>query len=286
VTQGQRGFRLSIAVPSSLVSELPHLREKTVVVGQVARASAIYRVDAVYIYRDDPDESRLIRLLLSYIETPQYLRRRQFKMMDELRYVGVLPPLRTPHHPLEKRADRLRVGEFREGVVLSEEAGEFQVDIGVEKPLIATGRAPSLGGRATVMVSDVSPVLSGRFVRRREIDLYWGYEVHVMRGGIEKLDSIGNFDLKIATSRHAQTIKQLEPEICSRLVDARKVLVAFGSPRKGLKGLSSERGVVLDRVFDFTVNTIPSQGTETVRTEEAISATLALLNALEPEGRS
>ena len=279
MTGKDRGFKLSIAIPSSLVSEVPHLREKTAVMGYVARASAIYRVDEVYVYRDDPDESRLIRLLLSYVETPQYLRRRLFKMMDELRYAGVLPPLRTPHHPLEKRADKLKVGEFREGVVLSEDAGEIKVDVGVERPLKATGRAPSVGSRTTVRVSGVSPVLRGRFVRRREVDLYWGYEVHAV-GGLDKLASATDFDLKIATSRHASTFKQLEPDIRSMLEDARRVLVAFGSSRKGLREMFSERGLDLDEAFDFTVNTIPGQGTETVRTEEAISATLALLNAL------
>lgn len=280
MTSEHRGYRLSIAIPSSLVSEVPHLREKTGVIGQVARAAAIYRVDDVYIFRDDPDESRLVRLLLSYVETPQYLRKRLFKKMDELRYVGILPPLRTPHHPLEKRADKLKIGEFREGVVLSEEAGEFRVDIGVDRPLRATGRAPSSGSRATVIVSDVSPHLRGRFARRKDIDLYWGYEVHAVRGGIEKIGSIGNFDLNIATSRHAQTFRQLESEICSRIGDARNVLVAFGSPRKGLMELAMERGLELDQIFDYTMNTIPDQGTETVRTEEAISATLALVNTL------
>lgn len=286
MTSKHRGYRLSIAIPSSLVSEVPHLREKTGIIGQVARAAAIYRVDDVYIYRDDPDESRLVRLLLSYVETPQYLRKRLFKKMDELRYVGILPPLRTPHHPLEKRADKLKIGEFREGVVLSEDAGESRVDIGVDRPLRATGRAPSPGSRATVIVSAVSPDLRGRFVRRKDVDLYWGYEVHTVRGGIEKIGSIGNFDLKIATSRHAQTFRQLESEICSRIGDAKNVLVAFGSHRKGLRELSSEKGLDLDRAFDFTVNAIPGQGPETVRTEEAINATLALLNILEPHGHS
>jgi len=31
-------------------------------------------------------------------------------------------------------------------------------------------------------------------------------------------------------------------------------------------------------VMDFVVNTIPGQGTETVRTEEAVFASLAILN--------
>jgi len=33
-------------------------------------------------------------------------------------------------------------------------------------------------------------------------------------------------------------------------------------------------------VTDFTVNTIPDQGTETVRTEEALYASLAILNTI------
>jgi hypothetical protein len=66
------------------------------------------------------------------------------------------------------------------------------------------------------------------------------------------------------------------------LAEARNVLVAFGSPRKGLMEMATRRGLELDQIFDYTVNTIPDQGTETVRTEEAISATLALFNALGP----
>ena len=37
-------------------------------------------------------------------------------------------------------------------------------------------------------------------------------------------------------------------------------------------------GMKADECFDYIINTIPNQGTETVRTEEAIHATLALLN--------
>ncbi len=280
MTSKHRSRRLSIAIPSSLISEVPHLREKTGVIGQVARAAAIYRVDDIYIYRDDPDESRLIRTLLSYAETPQYLKKRLFKKVEELKYAGILPPLRTPHHALEGRADRLRVGEFREGVVLSEEGGGFLVDIGVKKRLRAIGRAPSPGSRATVRVTEVSPILRGVFVGKKDVELYWGYGVHLVRGGLDKLATVGDFDLKVATSRHAQTITQYEPEISLKFAEASNVLVAFGSPRKGLLDMASERNLELDKIFDYTVNTIPDQGTETVRTEEAISATLALINVL------
>lgn len=273
--------RLSIAIPASLVSEVSHLREKTSIIGQVARAAAIYRADDIFIYRDSPDESRLIRLVLCYIETPQYLRKRLFSVMPELHYVGTLPPLRTPHHPIEKKANKLEKGEFREGVVLSEEGGGFLIDIGVDRPLLVRGRAPSIGSRTTVQVTVIKPVLTGRFAGRREIDLYWGYDVHIADGGLGRLVQMKDFDLTIATSRYAMPYTQMESQIRSRWKGARSILVAFGSPRKGVGEVLAKEKLKINEVFHYASNMIPDQGCETVRTEEAIHASLAILNLLD-----
>ena len=43
-------------------------------------------------------ESGLIRRVLEYLETPQYLRRRLFPLDESLKYAGLLPPLRIPSH--------------------------------------------------------------------------------------------------------------------------------------------------------------------------------------------
>jgi predicted SPOUT superfamily RNA methylase MTH1 len=58
--------------------------------------------------------------------------------------------------------------------------------------------------------------------------------------------------------------------------------VAFGAPERGLPAIletdppaSGETG---DDWFDLWLNTVPSQGSEVVRTEEAVFATLAPLN--------
>ncbi|UCD44994.1 MAG: hypothetical protein JSV27_00330 [Candidatus Bathyarchaeota archaeon] len=276
----RRSIKLSVAIPSSLVSELSDLRDKTRAIGEVGRTAAIYRVDDIYVYRDAPDEGQLIRSVLSYMETPQYLRRRLIKKRPELRYAGVLPPLRTPHHPLNRESARLVRGEFREGVVVSEEAGYHDVDIGVERPIKAEGRAPSIGSRATVRVTQVKPELRGSFVGGREVDLYWGYGVHVT-GTLGELASRGLFDLKVATSRHAPPYTDVEPEIRPFWTVARRVLIAFGSPRRGLVEILAQEGQELGQLFHFAVNTVPGQGCETVRTEEALHATLAVLNLLD-----
>ena len=269
-----------MAISSSLVHEVPHLREKTSSIGNIGRAAAIFRVDDIYIYPDDPGEAQLVRLILSYMETPQYLRRRLFTKRPELRYAGVLPPLRTPHHPLEKQSNQLRRGEFREGIVMGEDEGEFLVDIGVERPLRATGRAPSLGSRATVKVLETAPGLVGRFVGRGEVDLYWGYGVHVSRRSLGQLALSGVFDLTVATSRMGQPYSRIFEQLRERWADAKNILVAFGSPRKGISEILTSERLTLEEVFHFNINTIPDQGCQTVRTEEAVYATMAILNLM------
>ena len=139
LTPSRRRSKLSIAVPASLVAEYANLRDKTEVIGRVARSAAIFRAEEIVIYPDQPDESGLIKLILGYVETPQYLRKYLYKVRPELQYAGTLPPLRTPHHQLEAHAANLRVGEFREGI-LSDQQGVNVVDIGVEKPIRMVGK--------------------------------------------------------------------------------------------------------------------------------------------------
>ncbi len=269
-----------MAIPSSLVSEVPHLREKTSSIGNIGRAAALFRVDDIYIYPDDPDEAQLIRLILSYMETPQYLRRQLFAKRPELRYAGVLPPLRTPHHPLEKQSNQLRRGEIRESVVMTEDERAFLVDIGVERPLRATGRAPSIGSRATVKVLETEPELVGKFVGRGEVNLYWGYGVHVSRRSLGKLALSGVFDLTVATSHMGQPYQRIFEQLRKRWADAKNVLVAFGAPRRGIGEILARERLTMEEAFHFNINTIPEQGCQTVRTEEAVSASLAILNLM------
>ena len=279
MTPAHRVGRLSVALPSSIVSEHSHLRKKTNAIGHIGRAAALYRVDEINIYRDDPDEARLIRLILNYMETPQYLRRRLIRKMQELNYAGTLPPLRTPHHPTDGNSRRLKKGEFREGVVVSEEEDTYTVDIGVERTIKVRGRAPSVGSRTTVQITGVGSELRGRFAKRKEINQYWGYDVHVSDSLME-LVSKEAFDLKIGTSRLGSSFKDVDKEIGERWATAREILVVFGSPRRGLAKMLPKGKADVESFFDFTVNTIPDQGSETVRTEEAMHATLAVLNLL------
>jgi len=41
--------KLAIAIPASVISDTPHLREKTAKIGLIGRAAAIFRVDEVVV---------------------------------------------------------------------------------------------------------------------------------------------------------------------------------------------------------------------------------------------
>ncbi len=273
----RRKAKLSIAVPASLVGEYANLRDKTEVIGRVARSAAIFRVEEIVIYPDQPDESGLIKLILGYVETPQYLRKYLYKVRPELQYAGTLPPLRTPHHQLEAHIANLRVGEFREGI-LSDQQGVNAVDIGVEKPIRLIGKAPSMGSRVTVKITEAGSEPRCEMARRAEILTYWGYEIQVSRKTLGDLATGGYYDLTIATSRTGAPIAQGSELLKAKLSEANTVLVAFGSPRAGIQEILRREHREIADCFKLNINTIPEQGTETVRTDEALHATLAVLN--------
>jgi len=276
-------YQLSIAIPASMVSDVPHLREKTMKIGLVGRAAAIFRVDEIIVFPDLPDvdqrrDASLIATILSYVETPQYLRKRLFGMKPELRYAGILPPLRTPHHPLSNRIRDLAVGEHREGVVLSlTEAGSL-VDIGVERPVLIPDIKLPLNIRVTVRVTKIGKHPRAALASYDEIKAYWGYRVTVSNVPFGQLVKNRFFDLIIATSRHGTPLMETADELARRWKKSHKILVAFGAPTQGLYEIVARENLKLNEVAHFTVNTIPNQGTETVRTEEALYASLAILN--------
>ena len=276
---------MAVAIPASVVSDTPHLREKTAKVGLIGRAAAIFRVDEIIIYHDNRKADQyqnadLIAMLLAYMETPQYLRKRLFKLDPRLQYAGILPPLRTPHHPLNRNAENLKIGEYREGVVLSHTSGGALVDIGVEQPVLMREKQCEADKRVTVRISKVDEQVEVQTANRDEIPDYWGYTVTqaMEKHALTKLLLGGRFDLIIATSKKGSKFTDVDGELARRWKEASNILVVFGSPEKGLYEMAKEWNMNLHDVVDFVVNTIPAQGTETVRTEEALLATLAILN--------
>lgn len=272
---------LSVLLPSSLVSDARSPLEKTVKLGMVARALAIFRVDEVVIYRDrDPHvkdhrgEMEFISTVLRYAETPQYLRKLLFPKLEALRYVGLLPPLRTPHHPLQ--GEKSGEGDFREAAVLGAERGRSLLELGLEEKGVVERRL-EVGSRVTVRLGKKEGGLwRVEVVPRESTGEYWGYRV-LERESLSEAVKRYEAYFKIGTSRYGKKLEELRRSL--REMRPERLMVAFGGPYGGLSSICEREGRRVEELFHLMVNTLPGQGTATVRTEEALLATLALLRA-------
>jgi len=280
----RRSKSTSVAIPASLVADTPHLREKTYKIGLVGRACAIFRVENILIYLDIPQinqarDAKLISAILTYMETPQYLRKHLVKLDPNLRYAGILPPIRTPHHPLQKPASQLKTGEIRDGVVVETGRDTSLVYLGTDK-LATVPIKLSKGSRVTVKVEKIQDRIEGTIVSKQEISIYWGYNVSVSNLPLGETIKEGRFDLVIATSRYGRDIGELLQELKKAWINSKNALIAFGAPKKGLREILAQEDLKMEDVADFNLNTVPVQAVETVRTEEAVLASLAIINLL------
>ena len=281
----KREQKLAIALPASIISDVPHIREKTLKIGFIGRAAAIFRVNEIVIFQDipGPDQKKdrhLIVSLLSYMETPQYLRKHLFKIKPELRFAGILPPLRTPHHPLGKRIKDLKIGDYREGVILSKTNSGSIVDIGVERPAILQDQKIPVNSRVTIKIAKLGKSLRVSLANHDEINSYWGYTVISSKASFGKIVKSGAYDFIVATSKNAPPLTNVIEKFAVHWKKAKRILLAFGAPSRGLQEIVAQEKLSLNNIVDYVINTIPCQGTETVRTEEALYASLALLNSL------
>ena len=275
--------KLSIAIPASVISDTPHLREKTSKIGVIARSAAIFRVNEIIVYPDNTKMDQrmdldFIALLLNYLETPQYLRKALFKLEPDLQFAGILPPLRTPHHPLSGKTKHLKVGEYREGIVVSQRKEGLVVDIGVQQPALLRQKQFAMGERLTLQVVNIGDNIDVQPVSRDDVPQYWGYTVRVEKRSFGQLINDAEFDLKIATARIGDNFKDVAGSMGKRWVESSHILVAFGAPSRGLHEIVEDERLKLTNLADFIVNTVPNQGTATVRAEEALLATLAVFN--------
>ena len=263
--------RLGVALPDTVLEEHDSLREKTVKLGTIARSCAIYGVDTIIVFRDPKGrgESRLITRVLEYLETPQYLRRSLFGFDEALKYAGLLPPLRIPSHKPRVKVEKLKVGEIREGVTLS----DGRVNIGLEKhPYL--GQHLGANKRVTVRIKGTTP-LTGEVVGREAVHEYWGYALDLRT--VDELVEDERFELKIATSRYGNAIRSVLGNLRGAFEKASSVVLIFGSPSRGLFEIV---GKDLPSKVQFVVNLFSEQHVETVRTEEAVAAGLYLVNTL------
>lgn len=278
---------LSIAIPASFTDVFQNRLQQTIQIGRVARAAAIFRINEILIYPDlslikQNSNIQFITRVLLYLETPQYLRKHLFKKEAGLRHVGVLPPLRTPHHPLERRITHIRDKTIREGYAYQLKK-RIIVDIGADQLIPLSKPFPEiLPNRVTVQLRKGK---SGDFEARLTNppkNLYWGYQVKICHKLIgDFLQKTQDYDLIIATSRKGQPINSIKDAIKKKWKSTKNPLILFGSYREGLREILKREELSLNSVVHFTINIAPQQGVASIRTEEAIMTSLAILRFLE-----
>ena len=268
------GRRICVALPDTVLEEQDSVREKTAKLGQIARYCSIFGVDVLRVFHDarGRGESGFMKRVLEYLETPQYLRRRLFPLSDELRFAGLLPPLRIPSHKPKVPMGALRPGEHREGVVLSD---GLSVDAGLDRPILLPARETPQR-RVTVRVTSSSQSrVEGVAVDRSEVKAYWGYTVEVSGPGALLADS--SFPLKVATSRRGDPVARVARSLRIDLQASSAVMLLFGSPSRGLFEML---GKDLRERVGYVVNLYPEQNVVTARSEEAMLSALYLVGLL------
>lgn len=241
-------------------------RLSTFRIGLIARYLAIFRVEEVLVF----GPPTLVSKVLRYAETPQYLRRRAIPMNFSLRFVGVIPPLQSPNHPSSFSGKGFTC-EFREGIVLSTAGEWLYVDIGFSEPVKVLGKA-KVGERVTVILTN--PM---RIVDKCSVPCYWGYTV-LNTANLNVAVEMCKDYVKIATSRLGEPVGDVASKLVVDASTKRGVAVFFGTRDKGLFELATEEGLKVDECFDYIVNLVPRQGVFTIRTEEALPVTLAVLD--------
>lgn len=170
---------LSVFIPNSFLSESKDLKVRTFKVGILGRALAVFQIDNVVIYNDDhiknengEEDGEFIAEVLNYMNTPQYLRKSAFPIRPELKHVGILPPLRAPHHPVNSQPD---VGDYRQGFTVKRNKKGTFVDIGMDKLAFC---------KEQLTVKKIFNFKITKIAKKEVIvtpdkpdDIYWGYNV-------------------------------------------------------------------------------------------------------------
>jgi predicted SPOUT superfamily RNA methylase MTH1 len=270
---------LWITIPDSSLSDEQTKRDKSIKIAQFARACSIFKVKRIYIYHDslshfEKDDPHLLKTILRYLDTPQYLRKIVFPMMHQLQYAGILHPIKAPHHRVVDDIKKIKAGDIRTGVVLKVKGQLFvEVGLGSLVPFMGDGFE---GKKVNVRFTESYPNLKGVQAIEEDIFDYWGYEVKEVPSISKLLTSVEKTDI-IITSRKGRHFKNIEAQLAEHAKSVQNILVAFGSPKYGLHEILAKEGASI-KPYQYVVNMFPNQGTETVRLEEAVLGGLAILN--------
>lgn len=274
----KRNKKIDVLIPSSFSYESHHSIEKILRIGCVARYLATSRIDTLIIYHEKLDSpqkenAEYIKLVMDYLNTAPYLRKKIYPLTSRLRYAGVLPPLNILTHP---ERPSLGTEHYREGLVVSSNKKSI-IYAGLKK-MLKTDKKFRVGTRVIVRVKPSQGKLRFKVYSKKKSRVYSGFSTVIISQRLNEI--VKDYDLRIATSRLGIDIKNVWGELEEKIKEADRICVAFGSAKRGLKEIAELHGIDYEKTFDYIINTFPNQGVRTIRTEEAIAYTLSIFNLI------
>ena len=264
-------MKLAVAIPDTSLSDESLKIDKTRKAAIIARTCAIFGVDTIFVYKDgSTQDGKLLMTLLRYLETPQFLRKQLFPKLNDLKFAGVLYPLRIPSHNVTAKPKEIKSGDIREGMVVTVKGKRF-VDIGINQLVQFYGKT-KVGRRVTIQFKEGYPKFIVKEIERQQLTKYWGY-ITKERSTLSTLLQEWTGEI-ILTTRKAKsaTRQQLDKYVKSE----KPTLLVFGSPERGIHDILGSKIKHVQNAK--SLNFFPDQMTQTVRLEEALLGVLAILN--------
>ena len=299
-----RKIRIFVALPDSSLSDEKNLREKTIKIGRFARAFSIFGVKKIIIYKDPTikninSDKLLMKLILDFLNTPQYLRKLIYPLNHELSYIGLLPPIKAPQHKKKIKLSELKKGELRIGVIyhrnsvinkifsnkvtnnkkflinLRKKNYEYYIDVGLDFPIPFLGKGID-GQKIIVKFIDSYPNLKAIEATEMDIDKeYLGYDIVSINSIDEFLRKLDPNTFVVFTSKKGIFFKNIESQFKDIIKKFETLLIVFGSPSKGISDIYPNFKKINNSMY---LNIFPNQKTDTIRLEEALLGTLTIFN--------
>ncbi|HEX5186582.1 MAG TPA: putative RNA uridine N3 methyltransferase [Nitrososphaeraceae archaeon] len=298
-------LQLFVAIPDSSLSDEKNLREKTIKIGRFARSFSIFGINKIILYKDrtftknTKSDQKLMKLILDFLNTPQYLRKLIFPINPALTNIGLLPPIRAPQHKKKINLKDVKPGDLRIGYLyqrdylnnlkfdnnintkrkfhfdIANDKYKFYVDVGLDLPIPFLGKGIE-GQKLVIKFIDHYPNLKA--VRATECDMereYLGYDIWDVDSLEMYLKSLEPKAFVVFTSRKGRPFNNMDSQFKDLIKKFNILLIVFGSPSKGIDKIYPNYHTQRNSLY---LNLFPNQKTETIRLEEAILGTLAIFN--------
>jgi len=274
-----------IALPDDILNNIKDKKEKTLFISTIARALAIFKIDEVVIFKSPfiskshrKRDRKMLKMVLEYLETPQYLRKKLYPLSHNLKFVGACPPLATPHHQTNKN---LRDGEIREGLIYLRNK-KIIGNVGGKRPINIINPpnrsfSDGFGLRVPVrIIKDKKDHWIGKLIEPQEAKKYkyMGYRVRMTDA------TLGQYlenrrKTVIITSAKGKPIEHIDFKATKSAIQNKPLLIVFGSQNYGLLDFLKHEQKSFSDAADIIVNTWKDSGTRTIRLEEALFISLA-----------